>query len=80
MIYLFIVWGDSMKKKNNYVNCEVCNKVFHINPARLKKNNHHTCSRKCMGKLFSKIHSKKIIKKCEVCGKEVFYKKSKIKE
>lgn len=61
------------------VNCEICNKEFLICPSREKKNKHHTCSKLCMGKFSSKIHSTKIKTNCIICCKEIFYKKSHFK-
>lgn len=67
-------------KKGKYVNCEICSKLFYVNPSRLKKNNHHTCSKQCLGRLSSKLYSKKIKTECVVCKKQIFYKKSHFKK
>ena len=67
------------KRLGRDIKCETCGKLFYVCPSRLEKNKHHTCSRKCAGKLSSKLHSKKIKTQCKNCGKEVFYKKSHFK-
>lgn len=59
------------------VNCFNCGKEFKISPNRLK-NKVHNCSKKCMGEYNSKRYSQKIIKQCEVCGKDLELKKSRI--
>ncbi len=61
------------------VNCETCNNEFKITPTRLK-NKHHTCSRKCLGILSSKLHSQKIKTFCKICNKDLFYKQSHYKQ
>lgn len=58
------------------INCETCGKPFDIKPSRFKKNKHHNCSRECLGKMNSKLQSKKITTNCVNCGKEIKYKKS----
>lgn len=62
------------------INCEECNKEFKITPSRLKKNKHHTCSKSCLGKLSSRLHSKKVKTTCTVCNKEILYKQSHFKQ
>lgn len=66
-------------KSGKNVTCEVCGKIFYINPSRFK-NKHHTCSTECMGKLNSELYSKKIKTNCVCCGKEIFYKKHKFSQ
>ena len=58
------------------INCETCGKEFKIKPSRFKKNKHHNCSRECLGKMNSKLHSQKVITSCNNCGKDIEYKKS----
>lgn len=67
-------------KGGKNIKCETCNKEFYVTPSRLQKNKHHTCSKSCLGKLFSKLHSRKIETKCIICDEAVFYKKSHFKE
>lgn len=61
------------------VKCAICNKDFEITPSR-SKNKNHCCSRQCMGKLSSLLHSKKVKINCKICNKECFYRKSHIKQ
>ena len=68
------------KRLGKDVKCEVCGKEFYVNPSRLKKNKHHTCSRECSGKLNSKLQSKKVKTNCKNCGKALFYKLSHFKQ
>ena len=66
----------SRKRQGKDIPCEICGKVFYCTPTRLRKNNHHTCSRKCLGILSSKKYSQKVKVDCKNCGKEIKYKKS----
>lgn len=61
------------------VHCKICNIEFAITPSRLKNKN-HTCSKECMGKLFSKLSSRKIETNCDICGKQIYYKLSAFKK
>ena len=65
-----------MIKKGKYLDCPICNKNFYVNSSRLRKNNHHTCSKKCSGIHSSKLKSKKVIRECVICGDTISYKKS----
>lgn len=67
------------ERLGKYVECEVCMIQFYINPSRFK-NKHHTCSKKCLGVLSSKLQSKKVITNCNVCDKEIEYKLSHFKQ
>ena len=66
--------------EGSFVKCHECKTEFYVTPSRLLKNKVHTCSRKCMGQLNSKRYSQKIKCSCVVCGKELFYKKSRFKQ
>lgn len=66
-------------KNGIIVKCEICEKEFYINPGRIK-NNHHTCSVECRGKLSSLLYSKKVQVKCEICEKDIYYKPHKFSE
>ena len=64
------------RRQGKEIPCETCGEIFYCTPTRLRNNNHHTCSRKCLGILNSKKYSKKIKVDCNNCGKEIEYKKS----
>lgn len=68
------------EQSTRVIPCEVCSKEFKITPTRLRKNKHHTCSKKCGGVLASRLRSRKIKTNCTNCGKEILYKQSHLKK
>lgn len=62
------------------VKCETCKKPFNITLSRQRKNKHHTCSKRCLGELSSKLSSSKVTVSCVICSKEIKYKQSHIKQ
>lgn len=60
--------------RRELVTCKICGKEEYKTPSDAKR--HKTCSLKCRGEWSKLIYSKKIEKKCEVCGNSYFVKRS----